>query len=52
MATVDEPAGGPTATAGSRAQDTGLARGALSLFDTISSTLAGSIGPEFLQEGR
>jgi amino acid transporter len=40
MATVDEPAGRPAAVQPAEAGEARLARGALSLFDTISSTLA------------
>jgi hypothetical protein len=41
MATVDEPVGGrPAPTADTWGQGTRLAHGALSLFDTISSTFA------------
>jgi len=40
MATMDEPAGQPVAVQSVQVSETRLARGALSLFDTISSTLA------------
>src|SRR5215469_6623248 len=40
MATIDEPTGGSATTAAAPGSEAKLARGALSLFDTVSSTLA------------
>ncbi len=40
MATIDQPAGGPPPAVSSRIEHPRLAHGALSLFDTLSSTLA------------